>query len=59
MLTSLGIKACMSLSQLERSIKMETLQELSQAYLEHLRKKGKTERTLYTYGKGTPEIVVA
>ena len=35
---------------------METLQELSQAYLAHLRQKSKTERTLYTYGKDCEQI---
>ena len=32
----------------------ETLHEAAKAYIEHLRTQGKTERTLYTYGKGAP-----
>jgi len=29
----------------------QTLHEAAKAYIEHLRTQGKTERTLYTYGK--------
>jgi hypothetical protein len=35
------------------------IQEATKAYLEQLKAQGKSERTIYTYGKGTPEIVVA
>ena len=34
----------------------ETLHEAAQAFLEHLRAQGKTERTLYTYGKDFEQI---
>ena len=34
----------------------ETLHEAAQAFLEHLRGQGKTERTLYTYGKDFEQI---
>lgn len=35
---------------------MKTIEELIPAYLSHLREKGKTERTLYTYGKDCEQI---
>jgi hypothetical protein len=34
----------------------ETLHEAAKAYIEHLRTQGKTERTLYTYGKDFEQI---
>ena len=34
----------------------QTLHEAAQAFLEHLRAQGKTERTLYTYGKDFEQI---
>lgn len=37
----------------------ETLHEAAQAFLEHLRAQGKTERTLYTYGKDFEQIDLA
>jgi hypothetical protein len=33
------------------NIMSETLHEAAKAYIEHMRTQGKTERTLYTYGK--------
>ena len=34
----------------------ETLHEAAKAYIEHLQTQGKTERTLYTYGKDFEQI---
>ena len=33
-----------------------TLHEAAKAYIEHLRTQGKTERTIYTYGKDFEQI---
>jgi hypothetical protein len=38
------------------NIMSETLHEAAKAYIEHLRTQGKTERTLYTYGKDFEQI---
>ncbi len=36
--------------------RLETLAELSEAYLAHLKKQGKSDKTLYTYGKDLDEV---